>query len=147
MSALNSGGQYRVSERIFDGIQSIFKCGSCDDARTMRIIGGVFEKSRYLMDTHTAVAYGVFEDYRAATGDDTPTVVVSTASPFKFADSVLEALGEPVEGSGFEMIDRLEQAGGAPAPASLKSLRGKKVRFEGFIEADKMLDVVRDFLP
>lgn len=146
MNKLATEGIYHVPQQLHATIQSVFKCGSCDDVRTKRIIGRVFSEKRYLMDTHTAVAYGVLEDYRAETGDDTFTVVVSTASPFKFADSVLEALGEASDGTGFDLIDRLEQAGGIPAPAPLKSLRGKKIRFEGFVEKDRMRDVVKEFL-
>jgi threonine synthase len=86
------------------------------------------------------------EDYRARSGDATPTVVVSTASPFKFADSVLDALGQSAGGGGFELIDRLETVGGLAAPAPLKSLRGKKIRFDGVTEKDEMIDVVRKFL-
>ena len=110
MDALNTKGQYRVSESILTAIKSIFKCGSCDDERTKNIINCVFTEKNYLLDTHTAVAYGVLEDYRATSGDDTLTVVLSTASPFKFADSVLDALGCPVDGSGFELIDRIGRA-------------------------------------
>ena len=146
MEALNSEGGYQVSESVHTAIQSIFKCGSCDDERTKSIINRVFTEKNYLLDTHTAVAYGVLEDYRAETGDDTLTVVLSTASPFKFADNVLDALGSPADGTGFELIDRLEQVGALVAPTPLKSLRGKPVRFEGSVEKAEMLDVVRDFL-
>ena len=146
MDALSVKGNYQVSQQLHGDIQSIFKCGSCDDKRTKSIIGRVFAESGYLLDTHTAVAYGVLEDYRASEGDNTLTVVVSTASPFKFADSVLDALGQPSGGSGFELIDRLEEAGALTAPTPLKSLRGKQVRFDGFVEKDAMLAVVRDFL-
>jgi len=146
MDALNDTGSYKVTEKILAKIQSVFKCGSCDDTRTKEIIGRVFREKHYLLDTHTAVAYGVLEDYRSAAGDDTMTVVVSTASPFKFADNVLDALGEPYNGNGFELIERLELAGKLTAPAPLKGLRGKPVRFEGSVEKGEMLRVVREFL-
>ena len=146
MDSLGAKGNYSVSAEIRAEIQSIFKCGSCDDVRTKEIIGRVFKEKKYLLDTHTAVAYGVLEDYRAATGDDTITVVVSTASPFKFADNVLDALRQPSDGNGFELIDRLEVAGALTAPTPLKALRGMPVRFEGFVEKEEMPQVVRDFL-
>lgn len=146
MNELGTGGEYRVTPEIHAEIQSIFKCGSFDDAQTKRLIGEVFKENRYLMDTHTAVAYGVLREYREKSGDDTLTVVVSTASPFKFADSVLEALGEQSSGNGFELIDRLEKAGDVTAPTPLKSLRGKEIRFDDTVEKDAMLGVVKVFL-
>ena len=89
MQSLSETGRYAVSDPVRAELQKTFVSGCCDDTRTRNTIGHVFQETDYLMDTHTAVAYTVLQDYRAATGDDTPAVVVSTASPFKFCDSVL----------------------------------------------------------
>ena len=93
MAQLSATGRYEVSDRVKAAIGDLFVSGCCDDARTLNTIEKIFHQTGYLMDTHTAVAYTVLQDYRAATADDTVTVVASTASPFKFCDSVLEALG------------------------------------------------------
>ncbi|MDR0905687.1 MAG: threonine synthase [Oscillospiraceae bacterium] len=146
MNALNTDGVYTVSPEILAQLQSLFDCGMINDPLTKQTIGRVFREQGYLMDTHTAVAYGVYDEYRAATGDKTPTVVVSTASPFKFADAVIEALGGNADGGGFELIDALETLGGVSAPVPLKSLRGKQIRFDAVTDKDKMLGVVREFL-
>ena len=98
------------------------------------------------MDTHTAVAYTVLQDYRAATADDTPAVVVSTASPFKFCDSVLTALGVTEHKPGTEILQQLTDRTGKPAPKPLASLAGKNVRFTQVTEKDAMTHVVSQML-
>src|SRR5699024_4480395 len=100
----------------------------------------------YLIDTHTAVAFSALEQYRRETGDETPCVVVSTASPFKFCDSVLEALGETEIAQGLDALDQLTARTGQPAPAPLAGLRDKQVRFDRVVEKDHMLDAVRALL-
>jgi threonine synthase len=145
MSALGAPGRYAVTPEILDRLRSSFGGGYCSDARALEIIGRVFRERGYLMDTHTAVAFGVLEDMRGA-GDTVKTVVVSTASPFKFCDSVLEALGHNAGGGGPELIDRLEEASDMAAPRPLKSLRDKAARFTQSVERDGMADAVRGFL-
>ena len=84
--------------------------------------------------------------YREETGDDTPTVVVSTASPFKFCDSVLDAIGVEPAGDSFQRIEQLEKAGGVSAPRPLTALRGRPERFRQAADRTGMERVVRDFL-
>ena len=98
------------------------------------------------MDPHTAVAFSALEQYRAETGDETPCVVVSTASPFKFCGSVLSALGEKNIASGLDVLDQLSEKTGLPAPAPLAGLRGKKVRFTTTVEKAHMVDAVLSML-
>ena len=86
------------------------------------------------------------EQYRQETGDTTPTLVVSTASPFKFCDNVLGALGESQLAPGTGVIDQLSEKTGVAAPASLAALRDKQVRFGESIAREAMLDKVLDFL-
>jgi threonine synthase len=146
MKALAVQGEYEASGMIRERISEDFDCDKCTDAETKVTIKDVFEEYRYLIDTHTAVAYNVLQKYRKKTGDKTKTIVVSTASPFKFSDSVLEALGAHTVVSGFELIDRLEEVSGVTAPQPLKSLRGKPVRFNDCVERDDMRAVVERFL-
>ena len=100
----------------------------------------------YLIDTHTAVAFYVLEQYRAETGDQTPSLVVSTASPFKFCDNVLGALGVTNLAPGLGIIDQLAQATGVPAPAPLEALKGKPVRFNQATDKAHMADRVLEIL-
>ena len=85
-------------------------------------------------------------DYRARTGDETPAIVVSTASPYKFCDSVLRALGEQTDAPGTELIGRLERVTGTKAPAPLANLAGRAVRFDGCVAPERQKQVVEDFL-
>ena len=146
MKALAVEGEYTVSEEIFDGVKIDFRCGWSSDEETKETIRKVYAGNRYLIDTHTAVAVNVLDKYRDKTGDTDYTVVVSTASPFKFCDSVLDALGENASLGGLALVDRLEAVTGAPAPAPLKSLRGKSVRFTACVEKDAMKAAVEKFL-
>ena len=91
MEALAKTGKYTVGADVLAKLQSEFAAGCADDAATAAAIRGVYRETGYLCDTHTAVAVNVYRDYAAKTGDRTPTVIASTASPFKFANSVLPA--------------------------------------------------------
>jgi threonine synthase len=146
MRQLQEDGKYKVSDKIFSEIQSVFKCGSCSDEKTLQTIREVYDGFGYLIDTHTAVAFAVLEDLRRESGGRRKTVVVSTASPYKFCDSVLAALGGDAGADGLDLIDRLEEKTGTKAPYPLKSLRGKAVRFTQAVKKEEMPDVVRRFL-
>ena len=87
----------------------MFACGFCDDAGTEAMIGEEYKRSGYLLDTHTAVAYRVAEQFRRADGSSAPMIVASTASPFKFCASVLHALGCEELQSGTAIIGQLAE--------------------------------------
>ncbi len=146
MDLLSKDGVYTVNERIKSEISKDFECGCCSEEETSEIISKTFSENKYLIDTHTAVAYGVLKKYRKDTGDDTISVVVSTASPFKFCGSVLQALGENTDADGITLIDRLAAVTGVNAPKPLVSLKDKKVRFDQSVEKDAMKPVVERFL-
>lgn len=146
MKGLKETGKYEVAETVRDRIQETFFAGFCSDAETKAEIGKVWDERHYLMDTHTAVGYKVLCDYRAETGDETPAAVVSTASPYKFCDSVMSALGENTDAPGTELIGRLGQKTGVAVPAPLRGLAGKPVRFSDYVEKDQMQRIVEDFV-
>ena len=85
-------------------------------------------------------------EYRRVSGDATPAIVVSTASPYKFCDSVLAALGEDASAPGFELLGRLEAVTGTSAPAPLASLAGKEPRFTACVAPEAMRRAVEDFV-
>ena len=146
MRQLAETGRYQVRDRVRERLQKRFRGYFCDDQETRRVIGAIQDKHGYLIDPHTAVAFSALEQYRRETGDDTPALVVSTASPFKFCGSVLEALGERAPASGLDALDQLTARTGQPAPAPLAGLREKAVRFTLAVEKDRMLDAVRPLL-
>jgi len=145
MSALSSAGKYEVSDAIKAQLEEQYWGGFCDEAGTAATIADYY-KNGYLIDTHTAVAANVMEQYRAATGDETVTVFVSTASPYKFGDHVLEAIGETPVGDGVELLDQLNAVSGVAIPRRLAALKGKERRFDQTTEKQDMEQVVLGFL-
>ena len=146
MEQLAGTGRYQVSEKLREKLKKYFKGYSCDDHTTRQTIRAMYNKHGYLIDTHTAVAFSALEQYRNETGDQAPAIVASTASPFKFCSSVLEALGETNIASGLDALDQLTARTGQPAPAPLAGLRGKEIRFTQVVEKDRMVDAVRSLL-
>ena len=146
MNELAARGKYTVRPETAQKIASEFACGFCDDAGTKQTIAKLFAEKNYLLDTHTAVAWNVAESCRAKTGAGNPLVVVSTASPFKFCRSVLEALGETEFAAGTDIIRQLAEKTGKPAPAPLAGLAGKTVRFTDVTGSDEMEQKVTEFL-
>ena len=146
MQKLSETGKYTVSDRVLRAVQAEFSCGFCTDAQGAQTIGRTFRENRYLLDTHTAVACTVLGAYRSGTGDQTLTVVESTASPFKFCASVLDALGVTEHAPGTGVLGQLTAETGRPAPGPLASLAGKPVRFDQVTDRGDMRAVVTEFL-
>jgi threonine synthase len=119
MSALSQSGEYTIPQDELSLLANKFSAGYCNDEESLSTIGNVFKNYKYLMDTHTAVAWNVSEKL-ASTANK--TVILSTASPYKFSASVLKALGAPVSDNEFEMIKTLHALTGAPIPESLANL-------------------------
>ena len=142
MEQLAKGGSYQVAADVFAKIESDFDAGCCDDAAATQTIRELWENEHYLCDTHTAVAVRVYEDYRARTGDTTPAVIASTASPFKFCRSVIEALGGTLEKDDVSQLDVLTGLTGVPAPAPLAALAGKTPRFDRVVDKTDILSTV-----
>ena len=142
MTKLNTEGFYKVPESLQRAIVSEFWGGCCDDEKTQEIIGKVFRETGYLCDTHTATGWAVAEDYRAETGDMTPMVVLSTASPYKFPAAVLAALEENHDADEFDKMERLQVVTGVKIPENLSSVRHKKELHTAVIAKEEMLQKV-----
>ena len=138
MKQLKEEGAYTVPDALKAAIQKEFWAAYCDDARAAEIIGRVYREQHYLCDPHTASGFAAAEDYRNETGDLTPMVILSTASPYKFPAAVLSAIGGDTGGDEFEQMERLQQMTGVPIPAPLASLKGKKELHTDVIEKEAM---------
>ena len=143
MASLEEDKKYEVSDKIKEGLQ-VFYGGFATVEDTNETIGSMYREHGYLLDTHTAVAYKVYKDYVAETGDDTPSIIASTASAYKFADSVSRSIGLKEEENGFRFIEALNAETGVPVPAGLKDLDKKEVRHDTVITTDRMEDVIYD---
>ncbi len=142
-TSLADSGKYEVTDKVKAVLKEEFYAGFCDDIQTKACIKKQFDSHSYLCDTHTAVAVKVYEDYREKTGDITKTVIASTASPYKFSSSVLEALGEFDSSlDEFELVEKLYEVSNLEVPKSLAELKDKKVRFQDTIEKSDMKDFV-----
>lgn len=141
MAELDSDHHYEVGEKIKDGLKDFYG-GFADVEMTNATIGEMYRDNKYLLDTHTAVAYKVYEGYREETGDLTPTVIASTASPYKFAKSVAESIGLGEQPDGFAYIREIEAATGVKVPEGLRDLDKKEIRHKGVIDTDEIRDTV-----
>ncbi len=140
--SLAKTGKYEVTEEIKKKLTEEFAAGYCDDNATKAAIKEIYDKYSYTLDTHTAVAVKVYEDYRAETGDNTKTVIASTASPYKFSASVLEAIEGKTSDDEFAMVDRLAELSGYEIPKSLAALKTKERRFKDVISKEEQKDYV-----
>lgn len=145
MQALGKDGRYTVSPAIKAKLNELFWADFISDAETLSTIAAAYNEQNYLLDSHTAVAYAVLAKYRSATNDPTPTVLVSTASPYKFCDTVLKALGHTVPATAEQQLDALQSVTGVTPPKPMLELRGKVVRFGETLDKNEMERIILDF--
>ncbi len=145
-TSLKDTGRYEVNEDVKKKLSEEFFAGFCTDDETKAQIKKTFEEENYLLDTHTAVAVKVYEDYKTKTGDTTKTIIASTANPYKFGRAVFESVGGNAEGDEFDVIAKLEEKTGTKIPAPLAATRDKAVRFTNSVEKQDMNKAVLDFL-
>ena len=142
MTKLNQEGFYQVPESLQNAIRAEFWGGCCDDGAARSTIGKVFRACGYLCDTHTATGWAVADEYRNATGDQPPLVVLSTASPYKFPAAVLSALETSNEPDEFKQMDRLAELTGVKMPENLAAVRYKTELHTLVIPKEEMLSKV-----
>ena len=124
-----------------------FYGGFADEEETAREIGRLYRDCGYVIDTHTAVASAVYRKYAAETKDRTKTVIASTASPFKFTRSVMNAIDAKYDAMGdFELVDELSRIANVAVPRAIEEIRTAPVVHEKQCDVDRMKDVVREFL-
>ena len=132
---LSSDGKYEVNDDVKAKLKEEFSAGFCDDGQTKATISSIYEKYSYTCDTHTAVAVKVYKDYKETTGDNTKTVIASTASPYKFSAAVLEALeGKASDIDEYDKVGRIAELSNIPVPAALADLINKPERFNDVID-------------
>lgn len=156
MKALEADKVYEVSKKVREGLADFYG-GFCTEREAREAIAALWNEEGYLVDTHTAVAYKVYRDYAEETGDETPAVIASTASAYKFAESVADACGLDVgkvkvlansaaEPTGFDYVKALEKATGVRVPSGLRDLEDKPVLHDRVCAKDEMSEVVMEVL-
>lgn len=146
MAQLKEDGVYTAPQALMDEMREHFWAGCADDRRALEAIGKVWRSHGYLMDTHTAVAWAVMEDFKAQVDNGWVNVVLSTASPYKFSRDVLSAISDEKPDTGFGAMDRLYELTQVPVPAPLAALRDKAPRFNDCVDKADMLDYVKKAL-
>ena len=145
MNKLDEEKCYEVSDKIKEGLTKFYG-GFADVDDTNSTIGEMYRENNYLLDTHTAVAYKVYQNYIEETGDHTPTLIASTASPFKFAKSVAESVGITGCANDFEFVEELSKTTGIAVPAGLQNLDKKEVLHKETIAIEDMDKAVLESL-
>lgn len=146
MEALKRSGRYEITEKMREGL-SDFYGNYANEQETAQTIRNLYEKTGYVIDTHTAVASCVLRKYVQETGDDRVAVIASTASPFKFTRSVMNAIGCGGDEEGdFELADRLSRLSEVPVPEAVEKIRKAPVLHDHICEKDGMKQAVLEFL-
>lgn len=146
MAALSGKGEYAITDDMKDKLTDFYG-NYATEQETSDKIKAVYESDHYIMDTHTAVAAAVYEKYRTETGDTTPTVIASTASPYKFTRSVMNSINSEYDvQSDFELVDELCRLSGVKIPQAIEDIRTAPVRHNTVCDKENMLDEVKKFL-
>ena len=146
MEALKKDGVYEITPEMKEKL-SDFEGGYSTEEETKETIGGTYKSTGYVMDTHTAVAAHVSRAYRDASKDQKKMLVASTASPYKFARSVMTAIDEKYdELEEFALIDELEKVSGVTIPNAIEEIRNAQIRHTKECDVDKMKETVKEIL-
>ena len=146
MNGLKNEGKYEITDAMKAELTDFYGNYATEE-ETAKIIKDTYEKTGYVMDTHTAVAACVYKKYINETGDDKVTVIASTASPFKFTRSVMDAIDPKYDTlSDFELVDELSKIANVKVPNAIEEIRNAEVRHNNLVEVDGMKDIVKKFL-
>lgn len=146
MTSLTTEGRYEITPKMREALGDFYGNFTSED-ETAQVIHDLYEKTGYVIDTHTAVASGVYAKYKADTHDETTTVIASTASPFKFAKSVMSAIDPKyADVEDFALVDQLSAIANVAVPKAVDEIRSAPVRHTTICEVDEMVQVVKDFL-
>ena len=146
MQSLNTEGKYEITAEMKEKLAD-FVGFYATEAQTAETIKVLYEKCGYVIDTHTAVAACAYNQYKEATGDAKKTVIASTASPFKFTRSVMNAIDEKYDAmDDFALVDELSKIGNVAVPQAIEEIRNAEIRHDTVCEVEEMPIVVKQFL-
>ena len=147
MQNLAAEGKYEITDEMKAQLKDFYG-NYASEKETAEEIAEVYKKTGYIMDTHTAVASRVYRKYVAESGDQTKTVIASTASPYKFTRSVMDAIdAEKYKGMGdFELVDALSELSGVKVPQAIEEIRTAPVLHKNVVETEDMPKIVKQFL-
>ena len=146
MADLKKKGKYSITEEEKNDISEVFFADYTEEEDCLETISAVFEEYGYVCDPHTAVAVSVADAYVGYTGADAPTVILSTASPYKFSQNVLKAITGKTTKDAFNAADRLYEQTATPIPENITALKTKEKRFNEVIEKTQTVDAIMRFI-
>lgn len=141
MDQLNETGVYEVDDDIFNKVKELFKAGCLNEEEVLKVIEECYKETGYLLDTHTAVGYGVYKQYQKDTNDQTKTILLSTASPYKFPKSVYEAIYHE-ELDEYEAIDALNEKTKVNIPQPLQGIKDREILHKKVIDKETIVDFI-----
>lgn len=146
MTSLATTGKYEITEEMKAELADFYG-NYATEAETANVIKSIFEETGYVIDTHTGVAAEVYKKYKKDTNDTTKSVIASTASPFKFTRSVMNAIDSKYDAmSDFELVDELSKIGNVKVPNAIEEIRTANVLHDTVCEVSEMENVVKKFL-
>ncbi|MDF2533000.1 MAG: thrC, partial [Clostridia bacterium] len=146
MHKLSTEGMYEIPDMMKQQLKDFYGDYSTE-AEVFDAIKQLYEDESYLIDTHTAVAYSVYQKYVNKTGDITPTIIASTASPFKFGEAVSKAIGIDILGlDDFSVLEKLAEAAKVKVPAAVKELKLKPILHSSLAKKNEIKTVIENFL-
>ena len=146
MKALNTEGRYEITEKMRAQLADFYG-NYAGEEETAQEIAALYRKTGYVIDPHTAVASKVYRKYKAQTGDETYTVIASTASPYKFTRSVMNAIDGKYDAmSDFELVDELSRIAKTAVPNAIEEIRTAPVLHDTVVEKEEMKDTVLNIL-
>lgn len=146
MKKLSQTGVYEITPQMRERLADFYG-GYATTEQTAAVIRALYEKTGYIIDTHTAVAAGVYNAYKEESGDRAVTVIASTASPYKFTRSVMSAINAKYDSMGdFELVDELAKLSGTKVPQAIEDIRSAEVLHKTVCDKDKMQETVEKLL-
>ena len=146
MTELKTKGSYAITGEMKANLAD-FAAGYATEEQVAKTIHDIYEDTGYVMDTHTAVAATVYKAYREDSKDDRKTVIASTASPYKFAGSVMSAIDPKYKGQDdFKLIEELQKVSGTEIPNAIKEIMNAQIRHNMECDVDQMEQTVKNIL-
>lgn len=146
MQSLSQGGSYEITKEMKEQLKDFYG-NYCSEGETREAISAIYYGSNYVIDPHTAVAAGVYQKYLKDTEDHTPTVIASTASPYKFNRSVVRAISDRYEGlDDFALVDALHTISGVAVPKAVEEIRTAPILHNRVVDAPDMPATVKEIL-
>lgn len=141
MDSLNETGVYKIDDALLKVVQDNFKAGYLSEEDVLKAIGACYEETGYLLDTHTAIGYGVLKQYQEKTKDYTKTILLSTASPYKFPGSVYQAIANETLDE-YDAVDALSEKTHVDVPKPLQGIKDREILHKNVIDKENIINFI-----